>query len=54
MVKEYGQDCNKCEKLCMPMFDLEATHKAASKVIERIKKVFYNQEPAANENSERY
>ena len=54
MVREYGQDCNKCEELCMPTFDLEATHKAVSKVIKRIKKVFYNQELSANEYSERY
>ena len=52
--KEYGQNCNNCEELCMPKFDLEATLKAMSIVIKRIKKVFYNQESSKDIYSKRH
>ena len=37
-----------------PQFDQEATDKAMSKVVERIKKVFYNVVPPASERSARH
>ena len=38
----FKQDCKKCEKSAAPLFDREATDKAVSKIVDRIKKVFYN------------
>ena len=40
--REFRQDCRKCEESAAPLFDLEATDKAVSKIVDRIKKVFYN------------
>ena len=51
IVHEYGQKCQKCEKLSKPRFDLEATDKAMVIIVSRIKKVFYNEAPPANEHS---
>ena len=52
IVKEYGQNCQKCNKLAVPRFDLEATDKAMVKIVSRMKKVFYNEAPPANEHSD--
>ena len=56
IVKEYGQasqNCN-CNTYAKPEFDQEATDKAMEKIIKRMKKVFYNEGPPANEVSERH
>ena len=44
--KEFGQQCKKCNRMVTPRFDIEATEKAMSKIIERIKKAFYIQQPS--------
>ena len=51
IVHEYGQKCQKCDKMSKPKFDLEATDKAMVIIVSRIKKVFYNEAPPANEHS---
>ena len=38
IVEEFGQQCKRCNRMVKPKFDLEATEKAMSKIIERIKK----------------
>ena len=43
--KEFGQQCKRCNRMVRPKFDLEATEKALSKLIERVKKEFYNRHP---------
>ena len=53
IVKEFGQQCKKCNRMIKPEFDIEATEKALSKIIERIKKSFYNQQPPTNDKSAR-
>ena len=50
IVKEFGQQCEKCNRMIKPRFDIEATEKALSKIIERIKKSFYNQQPANDDS----
>ena len=52
--KEYEQACKNCNTYTEPEFDLEATDKAMEKMDKRIKKVFYNEAPPANEVSERH
>ena len=37
-----------------PKFDIEATEKAISKLIERIKKAFYNHQPTFSDDSLRH
>ena len=39
IVKEFGQQCKRCNRMVKPEFDIEATEKAMSKLIDRIKKV---------------
>ena len=51
IVKEFGQQCKKCNRMVKPRFDIEATEKALSKIIERIKKSFYNQQPANDDSA---
>ena len=51
---EFGQACKRCNKMFQPQFDQEATDKAMSKVVERIKKVFYNVGTPASERSARH
>ena len=53
IVKEFGQQCKRCNRMVKPRFDIEATEKALLKIIERIKKSFYNQQPPANDESAR-
>ena len=50
IVHEFGQKCQKCDKMSKPRFDLEATDRAMVIIVSRIKKVFYNEAPPANEH----
>ena len=52
--KEYQQACKYCNTDAKPEFDQEATDKAMEKIIKRMKMVFYNEGPPANEVSERH
>ena len=52
--QEYKQACQYCNTYAKPEFDQEATDKAMEKIIKRMKKVFYNEGPPANEVSERH
>ena len=54
IVREYEQGCQNCNTNAKPEFDQEATDKAMEKIIKRMKKVFYNEGPPANEVSERH
>ena len=54
IVKEFQQACQNCDTDAKPKFDQEATDKAMEKIIKRMKKVFYNEGPPANEVSERH
>ena len=54
IVKEFQQACQNCNTDAKPEFDQEATDKAMEKIIKRIKMVFYNEGPPANEVSERH
>ena len=38
VVEEFGQQCKRCNRMVKPRFDLEATERAMSKIVERIKK----------------
>ena len=38
VVEEFGQQCKRCNRMVKPEFDLEATERAMSKIVERIKK----------------
>ena len=38
IVEEFGQQCKRCNHMVKPEFDLEATERAMSKIVERIKK----------------
>ena len=38
IIEEFGQQCKRCNRMVKPKFDLEATERAMSKIIERIKK----------------
>ena len=48
--KEFGQQCQNCNRMVNPEFDIEATEKAMSKIIDRIKKSFYNYQPSHDES----
>ena len=52
--KEFGQACRRCNRFVLPVFDQEATDKAISKAVERIKKVMYNLTAPGNDSSDRH
>ena len=54
IAREFKQGCKRCNRDACPVFDQEATDKAMSKAIERIKKVMYNSAPPGNEHSDRH
>ena len=47
LVKEYQQQCRKCESWVSPHFDEESAGRAVSKLVTRIKRVFYGEAPAS-------
>ena len=53
-IKEFGQQCKRCNRMVKPKFDIEATEKAMSKLIERIKKAFYKHQPNFSDESLRH
>jgi len=53
LIKEYQQQCRKCQSWVSPQFDEESTAKAVSKLATRIKRVFYGEAPE-NVQSERH
>ena len=52
--KEFGQQCKRCNRMVRQKFDLEATEKALSKLIERIKKEFYYHQPTSFDETTRH
>ena len=52
--KEFGQQCKRCNRMVKPKFDLEATEKAMSKLIDRIKRDFYKHQATSFNESSRH